>query len=398
MESLIIKFRGLLDSVSSPFVRSLADRVNWKARAISIEGARGVGKSTLMLQCIQKNLSVAKTLYLTLDDFYFRQNTLSSVAEAFYQNGGRNLFLDEVHKYPDWQTEVKNIYDFFPQLKLVISGSSILALQKSSADLSRRVVKYHLPPLSFREYLALEYQIELPIYELSNILLDHEEIASSLLKKLSSPLAKFRHYLQYGFYPFFKEGETDYHTRINQLINVIIDYDLPEAKPLEIGSLGKLKKLLYVISRSVPFKPNIQKLAEDIPSSRGRLLELIDILEKAQLIRNLRSGVSGVSLMNKPDKIFLNNPNVIYALADEKPEKGNVRETAFMAMVQDAGVSIKYSSVGDFLIDDKYTIEVGGKDKSFRQIKTTKNAFIVVDDLERGATNKIPLWLFGFLY
>ncbi len=398
MESLIIKFRGLLESVHSNYNRHLYNQINWEARGIRIEGARGVGKSTLMLQHIKANLPIQKTLYITLDDLYFRTHTLTEVAEEFYQQGGRYLFLDEVHKYSNWQTEVKNLFDFKKDLQLVMSGSSILALQRAQVDLSRRVVTYLLPGLSFREYLGLHHAISLPVIELGDLLSNHEEIVVPLVKKIASPLAKYRHYTQFGVYPFFIEGETDYFVKINQLINVIIDYDLIEAKALEGSSLRQLKKLLYIISRSVPFTPNANKLSADLGIGRGRIVEMFDILEKSQLIRNLRSSVHGMSLMNKPDKIYLNNTNLIHALAEGKPEKGNIRETLFYANVQDAGLTVSYPKTGDFLVQGKYTFEVGSKEKSSKQIKGVKESFVVADDLERGVANKIPLWLFGFLY
>jgi hypothetical protein len=398
MESLIVKFRGLLETVDSSFTRNLYSQINWTARGIRIDGARGVGKSTLMLQRIKNHLPIKSTLYVTLDDLYFRSHTLTEVAEEFYQQGGRHLFLDEVHKYANWQTEVKNLFDFKKQLQIVLSGSSILALQRSPADLSRRVVNYLLPGLSFREYLGLQHGFNLPVLDLKELISRHEEIVETLLKKIHAPLAKYRHYTQFGVYPFFTEGEADYFVRINQLINVIIDYDLIEARAMEGSSLGQLKKLLYIISRSVPFTPNTNKLAEDLGIGRGRILDMLHILEKAQLIRNLRSSVHGVSLMNKPNKIYLNNTNLIHALADGKPEKGNIRETLFYAHVQDAGLSVSYPKAGDFLVHGKYTFEAGGKDKSYAQIKGSKDSYVVADDLERGVGNKIPLWLFGFLY
>ena len=398
MEFLVAKFKGLLQSIDSPFKRSLFNKINWKSRGILIEGARGVGKSTLMLQYIKDSLPLQSTLYLTLDDLYFRDHTLAEVAEEFHQHGGRHLFLDEVHKYAGWQTEVKNLYDFKKDLQLVISGSSILALQKSAADLSRRVVNYHLPGLSFREYISLHRGVQLPEYSFGDIIDNHEGLTTELVKKIKSPLAEYSHYTRYGTYPFFMEGEGDYFTRLNQLINVIIDYDLPEARAMEGSSLAKIKKLLYVISRSVPFIPNIHKLSEVIGTSRNRVLEMLDILEKAKLIRNLRSASQGISLMNKPQKIYLHNANLIHALADEKPDKGNIRETLFLSHLQDAGFTVTYPKTGDFLVNEKYTFEVGGKGKTGAQIKGQKNSYIVSDDIEYGIGRKIPLWLFGFLY
>ncbi len=398
MESLINKFRRLIDSNSHQFIRGLSNKINWKARGICIEGARGTGKSTLMLQHIKMNLPLDKTLYASLDDLYFRQNSLTVVAEKFYEHGGRYLFLDEVHKYEDWQTAVKNIYDFLPEMNLVVSGSSILALQQSRSDLSRRVINYHLPELSFREFLLLKYGWDFSVYTLDDLLLNHSLIAGQIQQILKSPLKFVKEYFAYGAYPFFMEGEEDYFVRINQLINVIIDYDLPEAKAIEVATLAKLKKLLYIISTSVPFKPNITKLAEQVDTSRIRLLEMLHILEQSQLIHNLRSANQGISLMNKPEKIFLHNTSLIEALAEGKPDIGNIRETFFLSQLQNSGAVVTYPKYADFLVNNKYLFEVGGKNKSNEQIKDHVNSFIVADDLEYGWGNKIPIWLFGFLY
>lgn len=398
MDALINKFRRLINTKSIVFKRGLSYKINWNARGICIEGARGTGKSTMMLQYIKESLPIDKTLYTSLDDLYFRQNSLVEVAEKFYTMGGRHLFLDEVHKYDDWQTAVKNIYDFLPEMNIVISGSSILALQKSRADLSRRLLHYHLTELSLREYVSLKDGIALPTYSLEDILNNHSAIAGEIHKLLPSPLKSLAEYFNYGAYPFFVEGEDDYFMRVNQLINVIIDYDLPEAKAIEISTLAKLKKLLYIISTSVPFKPNVTKLAEQVDTSRIRLLEMLHILEQAQLIHNLRSASHGISLMNKPDKIFLNNTSLIAALAEGKPDTGNVRETFFLSQVQNSGAAVTYPKDGDFLVNGKYLMEVGGKNKSGKQLIDYENAFIVADDLEYGRGNKIPLWLFGFLY
>jgi len=398
MEALVNKFRRLIGTNRTEFKRGLSYKINWGARGICIEGARGTGKSTMMLQHIQQNLPLEKTLYTSLDDLYFRQNNLVEVAERFYGLGGRHLFLDEVHKYDDWQTSVKNLYDFLPELQLVISGSSILALQQSRVDLSRRVLNYHLPELSLREYISLKHSIEIPIYSIEEVLRNHSEIAQELHQLIPSPLKSLNDYFNYGAYPFFIEGESDYFMRINQLINVIIDYDLPEAKAIEVATLGKLKKLLYVISTSVPFTPNITKLAEQVDTSRGRLLEMLHILEQAQLIHNLRSSSYGTSLMNKPEKIYLHNTSLIAALAEGKPDTGNLRETFFLSQLQNSGAVVTYPKAGDFIVNGKYLMEIGGKNKSGKQIKGHEEAFVVADDLEFGFGNKIPLWLFGFLY
>lgn len=398
MEVLINKYRRLLGGVHSDFKRGLASQINWDARALCIEGARDTGKSTIMLQHIKENLPLDSTLYVSLDDLYFKQNPLTEVAEEFYNQGGRYLYMDEVHKYGDWQIAVKNIYDFYPEMKLVVSGSSILALQDSQVDLSRRLLRYYLPELSLREYIELKYKIELPIYSLSEVLVNSSAIVDELMKKLSSPLQVFREYLTYGAYPFFMEGEDEYLMRISQLINVIIDYDLPEAQAIETSTLSKLKLLLYIISTSVPFTPNITKLAQQTKTSRSRLLEMLHLLEQAQLIHNLRSSTHGISLMNKPEKIFLHNTSLITSLAEDKPDKGNLRETFLLSQLVNAGNRVTYPRIADFRVNDRYLFEVGGRNKTNEQIAGEENAFLVIDDIEYGRGNKIPLWLFGFLY
>jgi uncharacterized protein len=398
MELLISRYQNLLKSINLDFKRNLYHQINWEARAICILGARGTGKSTLMLQYLKENLPINQSLYISLDDLYFKQNGLVEVAERFLQLGGKYLFLDEVHKYGDWQAAVKNLYDFYPEMKLVISGSSILPLQKSQVDLSRRLVYYELPELSFREYLGLKLQIEIPPIDFLNLLQDHREIASKLTEVLPHPLAQFEQYLHYGAYPFFKEGEKDYITKINQLINVIIDYDLPEGKDISTSTQAKLKKLLYILSTAVPFSPNITKLAEKTETTRPRLLEMLHLLETSRLIRNLRNSSHRVSMLNKPDKIFLSNSNLIYALAHENQNKGNVRETFLYNQLANSGHSVTYPQQGDFLVNDRYVFEVGGRNKDFSQIANLPDSYIAADDLEYGLGNKIPLYLFGFLY
>lgn len=398
MEVLTEKYRALLKRVPHKFVRGLEQKINWNARAICIEGARGTGKSTLMLQHIKHRLPLEKTLYISLDDIYFRENPFLDIAQTFYKQGGRHLFADEVHKYPNWQQEIKNLYDFVPGLQVVVSGSSILALQKSEADLSRRLLRYQLTELSFREYIALKEKKELPAYSLEEIISHPNDLVDQIMEKLPSPLKSFGEYLVFGAYPFFVEGEEEYLIRINQLINVIIDYDLPEAKAIETSTLSKLKRLFYILSTSVPFKPNITKLAKQIGTSRIRLLEMLHLLEKAQLLHNLRSSAHGTSLMNKPEKIFLRNTSLIMALAENKPNKGNLRETFFLSQLSNAGHKVTYPQKGDFQIDGRYLFEIGGKNKTRKQIATEKDAFIAADDIEYGHKQTIPLWLFGFLY
>lgn len=398
MEGLVNRYRNLLQSVKTDFKRSHYNKINWNSRAICILGARGTGKSTLMLQYLKENLLLDQSLYLSLDDLFFKQNSLVDLAERFYQLGGRNLLLDEVHKYEDWQSAVKNIYDFYPDLKLIISGSSILALQKSKADLSRRLVYYELPELSFREYLSLKLKIELEKYDLNKILKDHQKLIDPILTSVPDVMLHFEHYKKTGAYPFFLEDERDYVSKINQLINVIIDYDLPEGKDISTSTQAKLKKLLYLISTSVPFSPNITKLAEKTDTTRPRLLEMLHMLEVSKLIKSLRSSSKGISMMNKPDKIYLSNTNLIYALALENQNSGNIRETFFYNQLENSGATLTTAKNGDFLINNQFEFEVGGKNKTFDQIANIPNSYIAADEMLHGVGNKIPLYLFGFLY
>ncbi len=398
MESLISRYKNLLRSVNTDFKRNLYHQINWDSRAICILGSRGTGKSTLMLQYLKENLPENQSLYISLDDLYFKQESLVEVAERFLQLGGKYLFLDEVHKYAEWQAAVKNLYDFYPELKMVISGSSILPLQKSKVDLSRRLVYYELTELSFREYLALKHKEKLSPIDLVSLLQNHQEFVDTIKKLIPYPLQEFELYLQQGAYPFFKEGTQDYVSKINQLINVIIDYDLPEGKDISTATQAKLKKLLYILSTAVPFNPNITKLAEKTETTRPRLLEMLHLLETSRLIRNLRNSSHGVSMMNKPDKIFLSNTNLIYALAQENQNKGNIRETFFYNQLANSSKTVTYPQQGDFFVNHKYLFEIGGKNKSFTQIAKLPNSYISADGMEYGMGNKIPLYLFGFLY
>jgi predicted AAA+ superfamily ATPase len=399
MEALVDKYRRLFSAVDTTFTRGLYNSINWNARAISIQGARGTGKSTLMLQHIRMaSLPVDKTLYVSLDDLFFQDTSITEVATTFVKFGGKHLFLDEVHKYPNWQQSVKNIYDFNPELQLIISGSSILALQQALPDLGRRVLNYHLHELSLREFIALKYGINLPVISWEDLVNRHPQLSQDIISSVSIPLAKVDEYNRFGSYPFFMEGESDYPQRLNQLINLIIDYDLPDVIPVEVSTRTQLKQLLYIVSRSVPFTPNISKLALQLTVSRSRLLELLQILERAQLVRSLRSETMGVSLLNKPQKLYLRNPNLIYLLGEGRPDIGNLRETWVLGHLDGSGHSLRYPKTGDVLVDDMWTVEIGGAKKSDRQVKSTPNSLIIRDSLEHGYGNVIPMWMLGFLY
>ncbi|MBI2259775.1 MAG: ATP-binding protein [Flavobacteriia bacterium] len=397
MEELFQTQQVLLNNLKNDFERSMLYKIPWKERAIMLFGARGSGKTTLFLQHLKKNYKVSEALYVTLDDIYFRNNTLVETARKFSQNNGKLLVLDEVHKYSDWSREVKNIYDLIPDVKLLITGSSILELQRSGADLSRRVLNFKLTELSFREFLAIKYKIILPIYSLDDIISKHEKIVKELFDKLPKPLFYFKQYLEWGAYPIFKES-TMVHLRLKQTINLIIDVDLPNSISVEFNTLHQLKKLLFIISQAVPFTPNISKLAEQVGCSRPKLYEMIKMLEAARLTYGLYSGANNSTLLNKPEKIYLHNSNLMYALCQHKPEIGTVRETFFINQLESAGHKVNYNKTGDFLINKKFTFEIGGKNKSQDQIKGKINSFLAKDEIEFGYQKSIPLWLFGFMY
>ena len=398
MKELIRRYQSLITGIELNFERSLLTKINWNARAIGIKGARGTGKSSLLLQHLKASNYGEKAIYFSLDDLYFKNSTLLETGETFYRAGGRKLFLDEVHKYPDWHREVKNLYDFYPDLQLAFSGSSILELQKSSVDLSRRVLFYELTALSFREFLQLKYGFDFPAYTFEEIQSNHIEIARSIKQLLESPLPYFQEFLSYGSYPFFNEGLEEYSYRLQQIINVIIDYDLPEAKDISVSTQNKLKKLLYLISESVPFTPNVSKLATQIETTRPILLEMLHVLEEARLIRNLRSATKGISLMNKPEKILLSNANLVKSLSEKGWNSGNIRETFALDQLQNAGFTITHPSKGDFLVNEEVLLEIGGKNKALTQVAHHENHFVFSDELEIGWGKQIPLYLLGFLY
>jgi len=398
MEKLILRFTARLKDVPLGFRRYLYYRINWQDRLIAVKGSRGVGKTTMLLQYIKENYKVnEQVLYVSLDDIYFQGNSLVDLAEEFYQNGGKYLFLDEVHKYPNWSLEIKNIYDNYTDLQIVFTSSSLLEIYKGDADLSRRAVSYELKGLSFREYLKLENDLEIKPIKLEDILDNHLELAAEITTKIKI-LPKFKQYLKTGYYPFYKEGEDSYYQKLNNIVNLILETDIPSVYKTEFQTIYKLKKLLYVIATSVPFQPNISKLSEKIDtSSRSSTLQYLDYLEKANLIGNLKTSAKGSNYLVKPDKIYLENTNLMYAIGEVMKEDGNIRET-FMFNQLNSTNKLNTSKDSDFLVNGKYTFEVGGKNKKHKQIKGIENAFVIADNIEIGFGKKIPVWMFGMLY
>lgn len=365
-------------------------------RLIGIKGSRGVGKTTLLLQYAKTMLQNEPFVYISLDNLFFTENSLLDFVDEFYKNGGKTLLVDEVHHYPNWSLELKNIYDLYPDLKVIYTGSSLLHLSKGRADLSRRSVVYNLPGLSLREFINFSANLNLASVSLEDILAGHEAVAKGIWK-LTKPIKWFNQYLNHGYYPFFLENIENYHLKLNEIILQVLESDLPYISGVSHSNINKLKQLLYVISESVPFKPNIEKLSERIGISKNTLKDYLHYLNDALLINMLYSDSKGISRLTKPDKIYLHNPNLMVALSSKSSNIGNMRETFFYTSLS-AKHKLNYTQNGDFLVDGRYTFEIGGKNKTSKQIQGVDNAYLAVDGVETGFGYQIPLWLFGFLY
>lgn len=396
MDNLFEKYYRKLDQVSLTFQRSLSAHIDWSNRIIGIKGARGAGKTTLLLQHARQNLPGGdRTLYASLDDLYFTQNRLYDLADRFLKQGGRYLLLDEVHRYPEWSHELKNIYDDLRELTVIFTGSSIIHLDQAKSDLSRRAVMYELMGLSFREYIEVTTQYRFGRMSLQDLLEHHVEYARNIVGKIH-PIEHFKKYLRYGYYPYFLENENSYLQKLTETISLALVSDLPAVHPISYGSIEKIRLLLHIISESVPFKPNVSKLSEHIGVTRHSLINFFKHLEDLRIIQGLYSSGQGITLMQKPEKIFLHHPNLVFALSSGQADLGNMRESFFVNQVS-AISEIGYADEGDFKVG-KFTFEVGGKSKKKRQIEGIEDAYIVADDIEIGHGNKIPLWMFGFFY
>jgi uncharacterized protein len=389
MRTLYQKFETLLQNTSTDFKRYLYDKVSWEGRMTGIIGARGVGKTTMVLQYIKENLDSKKALYVSADDMYFGENRLFDLADDFYKNAGEHLFIDEIHKYNNWSQELKNIYDSFPSLKVVFTGSSVLDILKGSADLSRRAIIYKLQGLSFREYLKLFHNFDNDIYSLEQIV--NNEVK---LTDIKHPLPLFNDYLKRGYYPFGLENQLD--LRLGQIIVQTLETDIPQYANLNVGTSRKLKRLLSIIAESVPFKPNFSKISGMIEVSRNSLDDYFLYMEKAGLISQLRNETSGIRGLGKVEKVYLDNTNIIYNLVGDKSNVGNIRETFFFNQMRQKHEVIS-SEKSDFVIGN-YTFEIGGKNKQQNQINQDGKSFVVKDDIEFGYLNVIPLWAFGLNY
>jgi len=378
------------------FKRDLYNKINWNNRLIGIKGPKGVGKTTLVLQHIKESFDdPSKVLFASLDNLWFATNSIQDLVEYHYSHGGTHIFLDEVHKYKKWQIAIKNFYDDYPDLHIVYTGSSMLQLDTAKADLSRRQRVYDLPGMSFREFLEYENLIKLPVFSFEDIIKNHVKIASEITSDIKI-LPAFEKYLRCGYYPFYKEDLEGFSLRLQEVARQVIEQDLPTVLDVEYGTIEKAKKLLMILSVQVPFVPNMKDLYDEIETNREQGLKILNALEAGGLLFLLKSKLKAVKHMSSPDKIYLDNPNLMYAFSEDA-NIGNIRETFFANQLSKAH-TISPPSHGDFLVDSKYIFEVGGAKKSFEQIKDLPDSYLAVDNIELGHGARIPLWMFGLMY
>ena len=397
MDRIYKTYGRLLARTDLGFTRYLYDQINWDNKLIVIKGAKGVGKTTMLLQHILKTFpDKQKALYVSLDHIWFARHTLLDLAEYHYTHGGTHLFLDEVHKYKGWQQEIKNIYDSYPDLHVVVTGSSMLRLEESLVgDLSRRHRQYTLEGLSFREYLELEQVAHLPVLSFETVLNDHFMLASQITSKVKV-LGHFEKYVEAGYYPFYREEGDGFSDRLQQVIDTIINTEIPSVSNIEYDSVYKAKLLLAVLAESSPYTLNISGLCNTLQASRNNVLKLLDLMDKAALVRRLYSADSGMNMLTKPEKVLFANTNLMYCLTP-RAEDGTMRET-FLASQLAVAHQLSMPTQGDLVADGRWLFKVGGKNKGFTQIKGIENSYVVADKIDIGHGNKIPLWLFGMLY
>ena len=393
---IINVYRRKIAEVKTDFKRYLYKEIEWEDRLIGIRGARGVGKTTLLLQYIKENVKdKSKALWVSLDNLWFKTNSLLDMVELLYNQGVNYLFFDEVHRFKDWSLYLKNFYDNYPDLKIVYTGSSMLEIDNSKGDLSRRQIVYTLGNMSFREYLEFNKILTADALTLADILKNHVDFASEVASKIKV-LKYFGDYLKKGCYPFAGEVRGGYESRLNSVIQLVIENDMPASTEISYQTVEKTKTLLMLIVGNVPFEANISKLAEALGSTRDSCLKMLYTLDKGNIIALLTKDMKNYKHMTAPSKVYLYNTNLMYALSG-KIDIGNLRETFFFNQVQ-LLFDVRYPKQGDFLVDNKYLFEVGGQSKTFDQIKNIPQSYLAVDGIESGFGNRIPLWMFGFLY
>ncbi len=395
LETLLENSALYISSAGAAHKRYFYNSIEHSDKLVGIVGARGVGKTTYILNYLKNlPLSLNQKLYMSADSIVFADTTLLEIAKAFSARGGEVLAIDEIHKYKNFEAELKQIYDML-DLRVIFSGSSAIELEHAKADLSRRAVLYRVQGLSFREFLEFKTGMTFAHYSLEDILRDHTDIAFEIKQHLK-PLEHWGEYLHFGYYPFYFEDPKRYAIKLNETINTVIEVDIPSLFKIKYEYISNLKKLVKLICNSEPFKLNIRELSGKIGIDRDTLYLYFEYLDRGKVLNLIRPQSRGDNIFTKPDKIYLNNPNLSYSYCDDA-SIGTIRETIFAAwMKTDHTLSIPKK--GDFLVDEKYLFEIGGKNKSFKQIKDLPNSFVVADDIEIGFGNKIPLWLFGFLY
>ena len=403
MDTLFKKSDRLLANTGTEIVREKMNEIHWNARLISILGAKGVGKSTLIKQYLKQNYQPLdrRILYCSADTVDFSTRTLVELADEFTIRGGELLVIDEIHKYKpgtsDWSREVKEIYDLFPDLRLIVSGSSLLQLREGDADLSRRAVKYTLSGLSFREALRFYHGLEFEKWALEDILVHPYDLWQTVTSKCK-PVALFKEYLEKGYYPFLLEGEGEYYTKIEQVVNYIIETELPRICKVDVANVRKMQALVALICSEVPFELNANKIAAALEIGRDTVVEYLKYLGDAKVLNLLYSDKKKIGKLSKPDKVYLENPNILYALAPTKTDIGTLRETFAISSLSESH-SVEYGKAqGDFRVDGKYTFEIGGRSKDFSQIAGMKDSYIFADDWDMPDGAKLPLWMLGFLY
>ena len=396
IQPLYDSYHRKIEKVDLRFKRYLYSQINWKARIISIKGARGTGKTTMLLQHILENYEdIDQTLYASLDNLWFATHSLMELVDWADRHGISRLYLDEVHRYELWSQSLKNIYDNYPDMSIVYTSSSLLVLDNATVDMSRRQTPYTLYGLSFREYLELEGIFKTEAISLDDVLMHHVKKAMNIVGRIKvAPL--FEAYLAHGYYPFYRESLEDFPSRLRETVTAVIDSDLPAVENVTYETLQKTKKLLMIISEHVPFEPTMSELWRQLSTDNESGLKMLYALDKAQVLALLTAKTNNYKSLSKPDKIFLSNPNLMHVLCP-KVDKGNERETFFISQLRVLH-DVRYPKQGDFLIDNKFLFEVGGKNKTFEQIADVPNSYLAVDDTEVGSGCRIPLWMFGFLY
>ena len=398
MESLFKKHKMLISQVSTDIVREMMYSVNWEKQLVAIRGSRGVGKTTLIRQYIKQKygISAGEALYCVMDSMYFTNHTLLDLAERFHLMGGKHLFLDEVHRYPTWSREIKEIIDLYPNMKVTFTGPSLIQILNADADLSRRVLSYTMEGLSFREYLQFYKGIHLPVYKLEDILTNYDDICAET-NKLCHPQPLFEEYLKVGYFPFYDGEEEEYYSRIENVIDFIVGQELPQFCGVDAANTRKVKALIQFLADSVPYELNIAKLSARLELNKNTVLSYINSLGRAELLLLLYSDSKTITRLQKPDKIYLHDPNMFYALGHGE-KIGTIRE-CFLINQLSVNHTVKYGKEqGDFIIDGNITIEVGGPDKTFEQVAYIPNSYIFADRIEFPVGKKIPLWMAGLVY